>query len=263
MNYTVSNMVVRNQISPRPIYINITGSTGYTGPIGPTGSSVDGLTGPSYLGDTGCTGPTGISIHYTGDTGYTGDIGPNCIGDTGPIGYTGYQDIIDLTGLTGSTGMTYYGPTGYTYTRNLTFSNGTTSGSFLVAPGGDEISFYETAINKLNAGIHYLTFSFNMSIMANVYISLFEMYLNDPTGQISGIIGIPQSLQNFITPSSTSGQYYISGSSQICTGTFVFKTNIKTVIQLNVSLSYTNEDLSTTETIEVSQLKFKYTNLIQ
>ncbi len=62
MNYTVSNMVVRNQISPRPIFINIPTYTGYTGYVGSTGISIYGYTGPSYIGYTGSTGPTGKGI---------------------------------------------------------------------------------------------------------------------------------------------------------------------------------------------------------
>jgi len=268
MNFTVSNMVVRNQISPRPIYINRTGFTGYTGSIGPTGANIHGQTGPSCLGNTGCTGPTGLLIQYTGTTGYTGFTGQSYTGDTGPTGYTGSnQSITDLTGETGSTGIGYYGPTGYTYTRDINFISVPTSGTNTLAPGGDELSFYEYSINKLNAGIYYLTYSFTMTILNEpVIISLIEMYLNDPTNQIKGVIGIPQSLQTFMTPTNKEtpyGQYYYKGNIQVFNGLFVFETSIKTVVQLTLSLTYQNQDSSTNDNVQISNLTYSYTPLIQ
>lgn len=263
MNYTVSNMVVRNQISPRPIYINITGSTGCTGSIGSTGSSIYSYTGPSYLGDTGSTGPTGMSISYTGDIGCTGDTGPNYIGDTGPIGYTGpVEQYNDITGSTGYTGISYYGPTGYTYTRDISFTLGTTSGSYILPPGDNNISFYDSTLNMLDPGIYYLTFSFTMNILSySVFITLIDIYLTSyPTNQI---YGIPQSLQNFITPSSTSGQYYYLSSVIECNGTIVFETDINTYIQINLLLNYSNASAVTNHSIEISNIKYNYTKLIQ
>ncbi len=263
MNYTVSNMVVRNQISPTPIYVNVDGYTGYTGPIGSTGMNVNGLTGPSYLGDTGCTGPTGLSILYTGITGYTGETGASYTGYTGPIGYTGYQDLTDYTGSTGMTGSNYYGPTGYTYTRDINMELSIVTGTYTIAPNQLSSGIISLGGPNLNIGIYYLTFSFKIVTLGNVYINLFEVHLDDESGQISGIIGIPCSLQNYMLPVTSDGIYYESGIEQTCTGTFVFELSVKPALQMTLVLTYANEDLSTTENIEISNIKFNYTKLIQ
>ncbi len=265
MNYTVSNMVVRNQISPRPIYINLPGYTGYTGQMGSTGSSIYSYTGPSYLGDTGSTGPTGLSISYTGDRGSTGDTGPIYIGDTGPLGYTGpVENYNNITGSTGYTGIAYYGPTGYAYTRDISFVMGTTFGLVLLPPGNNLIPIYDTTLPILDPGLYYLNFSFTMSIVTvSVYVSLIEVYLS--SYQTSEILGIPQSLQNFMTTTTPSvlGQHYSVTSVIKYNGTIIFETTTNTNIQLNLLLNFVNNDSSTTSSVQISNINYNYTKLIQ
>jgi hypothetical protein len=266
MNFTVSNMVVRNQISPRPIYVNMTGFTGYTGSIGPTGANIHGQTGPSCLGNTGCTGPTGLFIQYTGTTGYTGFTGQSYTGDTGPTGYTGSnQSIIDLTGETGSTGIGYYGPTGYTYTRDINFiSSGSISGQYTLAPGGASYYFNQDGIYAISAGIYYAIYSLTITILNEpVIISSIFMTLSDQDGNL---LGVPQSLQNFMTPTNKEipyGQYYNTGNIQVFNGGFVFEITINTSVYFTFLIQYENLDGSTNNNVQVSNLICNYTKLIQ
>lgn len=260
MNFTVSNMIVRNQISPRPIYVNVPGKTGYTGPIGSTGTNLYGPTGPSYLGDTGCTGPTGIYFNYTGVTGKTGDTGPSYTGDTGPIGYTGYRDVIDLTGYTGNTGSEYYGPTGYTYTRNIDYVVTPNLTDHYISPNDTNITIINST-SIISPGYYYATYNFNMIISGNVYISTFEAYLQDSISL--DMLGVPCTFQNQLLPISTDGIYYELGIECTYNGTHVYQLTESTYVRLVLILTYTNQDQTTTPNILINNVILYNTNLIQ
>lgn len=260
MNFTVSNMIVRNQISPRPIYINIPGSTGYTGPIGSTGTSLYGPTGPSYLGDTGCTGPTGMYLNYTGATGKTGDTGPSYTGDTGPIGYTGYRDPIDLTGYTGITGSEYYGPTGYSYTRNIDYVITPNLTDNNIQPNDTNPTIIN-ATSIIPAGYYYATYKFNMIISGNIYISRFEAYLQDSISL--SMLGIPCTFQDQLLPITTDGIYYESGIECIYNGRNAYQLTESTYVRLVLILTYINEDESTTSNVVINNVILYNTNLIE
>jgi hypothetical protein len=267
MNVTVSNMVVRNQLSPQPLYVNVPGYSFYTGPTGYTGrnGTINDNKGPTYIGDTGCTGPTGMYINHTGITGHTGDTGPTYTGYTGPIGPTGIQSVTGSTGDTGITGYIQDAPTGYAYTRDIDFISFTIPVSTMIPPTltDDNISISIGQLHELNIGIYYLTFSFDIVTTGNLYVSLFETYLEDNSAVKPQVYGTRCSLHNYILPVTTNGVYYESGIEETCTGIFMFETYTQITIFLELVLAYNNEDSSSTENVEVSNVKLKYTKLIQ
>lgn len=259
MNISVDNMVVRNQITPRPIWVNIPGSTGLTGQTGPTGPIGYGPTGPSYRGSTGPTGPTGLSINYTGITGYTGLTGPNGIGYTGSTGYTG-ANVIGTTGDTGMTGYNYYGPTGYGHTRTISFTENNTIISNIISPFQAFDKIILDTNETLTPNYYYLTFHFDLNVLTkNIYVLTLNAYLSDID---TNVLTIYYALQQNILPITSAGIYYEAGTTCTCRGSFVFQLTSSTIIRLILQMTYYNEDRSTTINVTVSNAYTYYTPMI-
>lgn len=263
MNISVNNMVVRNQIAPNPVWINIPGPTGSTGYTGPTGITGYGPTGPSYIGDTGPTGPTGLSISYTGPIGYTGLTGPT--GDTGSTGFRGEfgnHSVTGITGVTGMTGITYYGPTGYIYTRDLSFQLTTNPTVKSIEPNTTNV--YELMQTDIvDAGYYYINYDFKLLIIDNTYVTRFECYL--VYSYLSQLISvsIPITCQNPLLPVTTNGIYYEAGIQSTCTGNGIVKMDTTTNIILALLLLYTNESGNSNSNITITDVNIYCTKFIQ
>lgn len=242
-------MVVRNQIVPKPIWVNIPGPTGTTGMTGPTGPTGYGPTGPTNIGNTGPTGPTGLSLNKTGPNGDIGPTGP--IGDTGATGPYGQRGFIGVTGSTGSIGpqgYNNYGPTGYTYTRNIQNNNIVTTSYVYFSPNTNTSKIIISTL-VLDATYYYAEFIVKLSVIGNIYISKFVATITDNQ---NNIIGIPYSLQNYILPVTTQGVYYQSQTTYTCNGVISFLLSSNMSVHLSVLLDYTNEDGSTTQNAFIS-----------
>jgi hypothetical protein len=260
MNLTVNNMVVRNQIAPKPIWINLTGPTGPRGNTGPIGMINYGHTGPSYKGDTGPIGSTGFSMSYTGPTGDTGFKGPSYTGDTGPYGYTG----ICLTGITGDTGLSgydYYGPTGYGITRNITYKDDISTLSHTFSSSGVVNQSIFITSETLTENVYYLTFNFDMAVSSkNIYMSMFNAYVTDSN---LNTLTVQYALQDNFLPMTTSGIYYKSNTTSVCNGSFMFKLSSSSKIYLYVKMAYyLVNDLYSSNNVTISNVNIQYYNLI-
>jgi hypothetical protein len=123
------------------------GPVGEQGPAGPKGDTGEqgpqGEPGPiGPLGDTGEQGPRG-NKGATGERGPQGEPGPK--GDTGDTGAVGAQGPKGDTGDTGDTGAVgAQGPKGDTGDAGAN-GLGTTTGSWILAPGTNTVSITVTA----------------------------------------------------------------------------------------------------------------------
>ncbi len=262
MNIHVSNIVVRNQIVPRPIWVNIPGPTGTTGCTGPTGLTGYGPTGPYLIGDTGPTGPIGITIRYTGSDGPTGMTGPN--GETGSTGSYGIRGPDADTGITGPAGIqgdNTIGPTGYAYSRTLYnfLSNETDNSVYLNTTDYNRLIL--TSSYTLQPSIYYCMFTITLSVLDNIYLSTYDVVLKSKTTSTS--LGIPYSMHQTICPVTTQGVYYTASSNYIGNGTIIFEMTSADKIELYVNVSYTNLDGSSTSNVFIGKTTLTYVLLIQ
>lgn len=259
MNIHVNNMVVRNQLAPKPILIQKKTPISLTGMTGSVGGIVYGLTGPSYEGNTGCTGPTGMVTYVTGSTGYTGMTGVT--GITGPVGIRGNQGSQSMTGSTGDTGITgysYYGLTGYNYTRNINYTTSANSDDTSISPDTSENTIL-TVSTTIDAGYYYSSYKFKMVTTKNIYVTVFEAFIKNS----DTILGIPCSLQHSSLPVTTDGIYYASGTTYVADGASIFQLTQSSPIELILLLTYTNEDGTITESVVINNVKLYYTKLIE
>lgn len=255
----VDNIVVRNMITPRPIWVNVPGPTGMTGPTGPTGMTGYGPTGPFTIGDTGPTGPTGLTINEFGPTGKTGDTGP--AGDsniTGPLGHQGPTGKVGPTGLVGDQGSATVGPQGYTYSRDISV---VTQLGVIVEITNTATPILSTIV--LDTGFYFATFTFTLKNVNTIIVSTFNATL--VTKSIPSIrLGVPYSLQSPLLsytydPSTyVNGVSYVSGTSYTCVGNFSFYLPFDSDITLILNFDYTP---STTVTVE--NIKLYYTPIMK
>lgn len=259
MNIHVSNIVVRNQIVPKPIWVNIPGPTGMQGTTGPTGLTGYGPTGPYVIGNTGPTGPTGLSFDYTGSNGYAGMLGPTGpTGDTGAYGPRGPTAPEGITGENGDQGNNTIGPAGYTYSRNLSNITSNNSPSIVYLNTSDNRAILTTT-SVLQPTIYYSTITITFSVLDNIYVSKYEIYLKGVTTGVQ--LGIPYSMQQPILPVTTQGVYYNASTNYVGTGNIIFQTTIVEQVEVYINIEYTFEN--GTQQPFIQNVKMNYIPLIQ
>lgn len=226
---SISNPSFENSIT-----IGKSTSIGETGPTGPQGLSITGANGPQGLSITGPTGYQGLSI-----IGPTGPQGLSIIGPTGSLGPTGPVSI-GFTGSTGIRGPT--GPAGPAGTSNSSIASfiAVRTVSTSTIPSGSLIPLNLLDVIDQSSNINFDTSSYQFTIsQTGTYLfsfticassafsggSLFSFLVID----ISRSVPIPQSFISIDTtiPSSTANLVYP------CHHTFIYQiANPNTMIGL-------------------------------